>query len=162
MGPEIDHFEQVFDLIQVNSSLAWTELVLAPALGFYVMQNLTLGLRGRMQFAGAVFPETPHIGGVLAELRYFPVHEDPVRFFIQVGLGGGGIVHPIRLEGATNCGEYYYREARYFMGQIGMGVLFDVHPLVALNLSLNFAITAPSIAIQGDITVGLNISIPRS
>jgi hypothetical protein len=153
--------DEWFDLIQVNASLAWTELVAVPAVGFYVLDNLTLGLRGRLQFPGAVFPETPHIGAVLAELRYLPVADDPVRFYVQVGLGGGAIVHPIRLEGATNCGEFYYREARYFLGQIGMGVLFDVHPAVALTLAINFAVTAPSVVVQGDITAGLNFSIPR-
>ncbi len=152
---------EVFDLIQVNSSLSWTELVLAPAVGFDLLDNLTLGLRGRLQFAGAVFPGAPHVGAVLAELRFLPVAEDPVRFFLQFGLGAGGIIHPILLEGATNCGEYYYRRASTFLGQVGMGVFFDVHPLVALTMQLNFIITAPTMVIQGDLTFGLNISIPR-
>jgi hypothetical protein len=150
------------DFIEVNPALAWTELVLTPALGFYLTQRVTLGIRGRLQFAGAVLPEAPHIGGVLAELRFFPVFNDPVRFFIELGLGGGGVVHPISLEGSTvRCGSTYYRESRYFMAQVGAGVLFDVHPAVALFAQLNITFLAPDMSLQGDLTFGLNVSIPR-
>lgn len=154
--------EERRDFIEVNPSLAWTELVLTPAVGFYINERITLGIRGRLQFAGAVLPETPHIGGALLEFRYFAVPRDPVRFFIEVGLGGGGVIHPISLEGSNvRCGDVYYRESKYFMAQLGAGVLFDVHPLVALFAQVNITFLAPTFSFQGDLTFGLNVSIPR-
>jgi hypothetical protein len=153
--------EDLHDDIQVDSSLAWTELVVSPALGFYITRRLTLGVRGRLQFAGGVYPETPHMGVVFAEVRFFPLPNDPVRLFTSFGLGYGFVVHPITLEGAVNCGEFYYRESGGFLGEVGVGLLFDITAAFAISIQLNIFVLAPDPSIQGDLTFGLHFSIPR-
>lgn len=152
---------ELVDRISVNPSLAWTELVLTPSFGFFIRPDISLGIRGRLQFHGALYPGTPHAGGVVLDFRWFPVLHDRVRVFITAGLGAGGIRHPITLQGSTHCGDVYYREARYFMGQLGVGVSIDINQYVGLGAQFIFSILAPELTVQGDITFGLNVSIPR-
>lgn len=152
---------ELVDRISVNASLAWTELVLTPAFGFFIRPDIALGIRGRLQFHGAIYPGTPHAGGIVLDFRYFPVLSDRVRFFIEVGAGAGGIRHPITLQGSTRCGDVYYREAKFFMGQFGVGVSIDFNQYVGVGAQFTLSILAPELSVQGDITFGLNLSIPR-
>lgn len=151
------------DKIRVNASLAWTELVVSPALGFFITPAIALGLQGRLQFPGAVYPGTPIAGGITLNFRYFPVLARRVRFFIGVGLGAGSVRHPISLQSnaTINCGNMYYRESRYFLGQLQAGVIIDVNDVLGFGARLDFSFLAPDLSVQGDLTFGLNISIPQ-
>jgi hypothetical protein len=152
------------DKIRVNASLAWTELVVSPAIGFFITPAIALGIQGRLQFPGAVYPGTPIAGGITLDFRYFPVLTRYVRFFIGIGLGAGSVRHPISLQSnaTINCGNIYYRESRYFLGQLQAGVIIDVNDILGFGARFDFSILAPDLSVQGDLTFGLNISIPRS
>ena len=141
-------------------SLAWTELVILPELGFYIGSRGSIGLRARLQAPGAVYPDAPLHWGVELRGRWFILHEDPMRVFAHFGAGYGNISHRVQLQPspAATCGLVHFKTAGDGIVSLGAGLLYDVVRNFAIGAEIGFSMFFPTVAIQGDLTLVLSAS----
>ncbi len=158
----------VTDRINITPAVAWTELVLVPEFGFYIGPHIALGVRGRLQIPGAVYPGGPFSWAVLARVRWFVLPRDPYRLSLHLAGGYGTVSHPIALEGEVNCHDQfdrestgtlvYHRQAGAGIVQLGGAFIWDLHRNFGIGAELDISILFPTFAVQGDLLLVMNAS----
>lgn len=158
----------VTDRINITPAVAWTELVLVPEFGFYIGPHIALGVRGRLQIPGGVYPAAPFAWAVLARVRWFVLPRDPYRLSLHLAGGYGNVSHPIALEGEVNCHDafdrestgslVYHRQAGAGIVQVGGAFIWDLHRNFGIGAELDVSILFPTFAVQGDLLLVMNAS----